>query len=69
MLRRARVMSQANMLIKARKELESKKQNVAPLFDSAICAPTPEQSAAVHDAKRAKHIARQANTIEQYSSL
>ena len=33
--RRERVMSQAIMLIKARKELEGKKQNMASLFDSA----------------------------------
>ena len=33
--RRERVMSQANMLNKAGKELEGKKQNAVPLFDSA----------------------------------
>ena len=67
--RRERVMSQANMLIKARKKLEGKKRNAAPLFDSATCAPTPGQCAAAREAKRAKQIARHADTVKQSLSL
>ena len=67
--RRGRIMSPANMLIKAKNDHEGKKQPPAALFDSAANAPTPEQSAVAREAKRAKQIARQVDTVEQNSLL
>ena len=67
--RRGRIMSATNMPMIAKKDLEGKKQTPTTLFDSATGAPTPDQSAAAREAKRAKQIARQADTVKQNSSL